>query len=125
LEDARIVIAGGRGLGGPEGFTQLKALAELVGGSVGASRPPVDQGWWPESGQIGITGKIIAPELYIAVGISGSSQHLSGITGARTVVAVNKDPEANIFNSATYGIVGDWNKVLPALTDKIKELTGG
>ena len=124
LEDARIVVGGGRGLGGPEGFAQLKSLADLVGGSVGASRPPVDQDWWPESGQIGITGKIIAPDLYIAVGISGSSQHVSGITGAKTVVAVNKDPEANIFNAATYGIVGDWKKVLPALTAKIRELTG-
>ncbi|MGI2335656.1 MAG: electron transfer flavoprotein subunit alpha/FixB family protein [Dehalogenimonas sp.] len=124
IEDAKIVIGGGRGLGGPEGFKQLKELADLVGGSVGASRPPCDQDWWPETGQIGITGKVIAPDLYIAVGISGSSQHLSGVAGARTLIAINKDPEANIFNSATFGITGDWKRVLPALTAKVKELTG-
>ncbi|MDV2990059.1 MAG: electron transfer flavoprotein subunit alpha/FixB family protein [Dehalogenimonas sp.] len=124
IEDAKIVIGGGRGLGGPEGFAQLKELADLVGGSVGASRPPCDQDWWPESAQIGITGKVIAPDLYIAIGISGSSQHLSGVAGAKTTVAINKDPEANIFNSATYGIVADWKKVLPALTVKVRELTG-
>lgn len=124
IEDSKIVIGGGRGMGGPEGFEHLKQMADILGASVGASRPPCDQDWWPDSGQIGITGKIIAPDLYIAVGISGSSQHLSGISGAKTIVAINKDPEANIFKSATYGIVGDWKKVLPAFTDKIRELTG-
>ena len=124
IEDAKIVIGGGRGIGGPEGFAQLKELASLMGGSVGASRPPCDQDWWPESGQIGLTGKIIAPDLYIAVGISGSSQHLSGVSGAKTVVAINKDAEANIFTAATYGITGDWKKVVPAFIAKTKELTG-
>ncbi|MEN8614788.1 electron transfer flavoprotein subunit alpha/FixB family protein [Dehalogenimonas sp. THU2] len=124
LEDAKVVVGGGRGLGGPEGFTQLKELADLLGGGVGASRPPCDQGWWPESGQIGITGKVIAPELYIAVGISGSSQHLSGVSGTKTLVAINKDAEANIFKAAAYGVTGDWKKVLPALIGKVKEMTG-
>ncbi|APV44652.1 electron transfer flavoprotein subunit alpha [Dehalogenimonas formicexedens] len=125
IEEAKVVVGGGRGLGGPEGFTQLKQLADLLGGVVGASRPPCDQGWWPETGQIGITGKIISPDLYIAVGISGSSQHVSGVTGSKTIVAINKDAEANIFKAATYGVTGDWKKVVPALTVKIKELTGG
>ncbi len=124
IEDAKVVVGGGRGLGGPEGFTQLKELADLLCGSVGASRPPCDQGWWPERSQIGITGKIIAPELYIAVGISGSSQHLSGVSGAKTIVAINKDAEANIFKAAAYGVTGDWKKVVPALIAKVKELTG-
>jgi electron transfer flavoprotein alpha subunit len=124
IEEAKIVIGGGRGLGGPEGFAQLKQLADLLGGVVGASRPPCDQGWWPESGQIGVTGKIIAPDLYIAVGISGSSQHVSGVSGAKTIVAINKDAEANIFKTASYGITADWKKVVPALVAKVKELTG-
>jgi electron transfer flavoprotein alpha subunit len=124
IEEAKVVVGGGRGLGGPEGFIQLKELADLLGGSVGASRPPCDQGWWPERSQIGLTGKIIAPDLYIAVGISGSSQHLSGVSGAKTIVAINKDPEANIFKAAAYGVTGDWKKVVPALIAKVKELTG-
>jgi electron transfer flavoprotein alpha subunit len=124
LEDAKIVVGGGRGLGGPEGFVQLAQLADLLGGVVGASRPPSDQGWWPESGQIGVTGKIIAPDLYIAVGISGSSQHVSGVSGAKTIVAINKDPEANIYKVAAFGVTADWKKVLPAFTAKVKELTG-
>ncbi|KTB48843.1 electron transfer flavoprotein subunit alpha/FixB family protein [Dehalogenimonas alkenigignens] len=124
IEEAKIVVGGGRGLGGPEGFAQLQELAGLLDGVVGASRPPCDQGWWPESGQIGVTGKIIAPDLYIAVGISGSSQHLSGVSGAKTLVAINKDAEANIFKAAAYGVTGDWKKVVPALVAKVKELTG-
>jgi electron transfer flavoprotein alpha subunit len=124
IEEAKIVVGGGRGLGGPDGFAQLKQIADLLGGVVGASRPPCDQGWWPESGQIGITGKIIAPDLYIAVGISGSSQHVSGVSGAKTIVALNKDAEANIFKVATYGVTADWKKVIPAFTTKVKELTG-
>jgi electron transfer flavoprotein alpha subunit len=124
IEEAKIVVGGGRGLGGPDGFTQLKQLADLLGGVVGASRPPCDQGWWPESAQIGVTGKIIAPDLYIAVGISGSSQHVSGVSGAKTIVAINKDAEANIFKTAAYGVTSDWKKVVPALVAKVKELTG-
>ncbi len=90
--------------------------------AVGASRPPCDNGWVPAGYQIGLTGKIIAPDLYIAVAISGASQHITGCSGARTIVAINKDPEANIFREASFGVVGDWTKLLPALTAKVKEL---
>jgi electron transfer flavoprotein alpha subunit len=89
---------------------------------VGASRPPCDNGWVPDTIQIGLTGKIIAPELYIAVAVSGSSQHMSGCSGSKTIIAINKDREANIFRQARFGVVGDWKKVLPAFTQKIKEL---
>lgn len=123
LEDAPVVVAGGRGIGGPDGFKQLEELAHLLKGTLGASRPPCDNGWVSEFLQIGITGKIIAPDIYFAVGLSGSSQHLSGCSGSKNIIAINKDPEANIFNAANYGIVGDWKKIIPALTEKIKELT--
>ena len=96
--------------------------ASLFKGAVGASRPPCDNGWVADSLQIGLTGKIVAPGLYFAVAISGSSQHTSGCSGAKNIVAINKDAEANIFREARFGVVGDWKKVLPALTDKIKEL---
>ncbi|HEY97290.1 MAG TPA: electron transfer flavoprotein subunit alpha/FixB family protein [Dehalococcoidia bacterium] len=122
LEDAEVVVAGGRGMGSAEAFAQLEELAKLLKGAVGASRPPCDNGWLPDTVQIGLTGKIIAPELYIAVAISGSSQHLSGCSGSKNIIAINKDPEANIFRQARYGVVGDWKKVLPAFTAKIKEL---
>ncbi|MCX7912180.1 MAG: electron transfer flavoprotein subunit alpha/FixB family protein [Dehalococcoidales bacterium] len=122
LEDAAVVVAGGRGIGGAEGFKQLEDLARLLKGAIGASRPPCDSGWISDTAQVGLTGKIIAPELYIAVAISGSSQHMSGCSGARTIVAINKDREANIFRHARFGVVGDWKKVLPAFTAKVKEL---
>ncbi len=122
IEDAEVVVAGGRGMGSAEAFAQLEELAKLLKGAVGASRPPCDNGWIPDTVQIGLTGKIIAPELYIAVAISGSSQHLSGCSGSKNIIAINKDPEANIFRQARYGVVGDWKKVLPAFTEKIKEL---
>jgi electron transfer flavoprotein alpha subunit len=122
LEDAQTVVAGGRGIGGPEGFKQLEELAKLLKGAVGASRPPCDNKWVPETIQIGLTGKIVTPELYIAVGISGASQHIAGCSGAKNIVAINKDPEANIFKEARFGVVGDWKQVLPAFTEKIKEL---
>ncbi len=125
LEDAPVVIAGGRGIGSAEGFTQLEELAKLLKGAVGASRPPCDSGWVPERVQIGLTGKIIAPELYIAVAVSGSSQHMSGCSGSKTIVAINKDAEANIFREARFGVVGDWKKVIPALTSKVNELLAG
>jgi electron transfer flavoprotein alpha subunit len=125
LEDARIVISGGRGIGSPEGFEQLKELARTLKGAVGASRPAVDNGWAPAGLQVGLTGKIIAPEVYIAVGISGTSQHLAGCSGAKHVIAINKDPESNIFKAAEFGVVGDWKKVLPAFTQKLKELMAG
>jgi electron transfer flavoprotein alpha subunit len=122
IEDAGVVVAGGRGIGSAEGFKQLEELARLLKGAVGASRPPCDNGWAPDTVQVGLTGKIIAPELYIAVAISGSSQHMSGCSGAKTIVAINKDREANIFRHARFGVVGDWKKVLPAFTAKVKEL---
>ena len=122
LEDAGVVVAGGRGIGSQEGFKQLEELAGLLNGAVGATRPPCDNGWAPASAQIGLTGKIVAPDLYLAVAISGSSQHTSGCVGARNIVAINKDAEANIFKLARFGIVGDWQKALPAFTDRLKEL---
>ncbi len=125
LEDAQTVVAGGRGIGGPEGFKQLEELAKLLKGAVGASRPPCDNKWVPDTIQIGLTGKIVTPELYIAVGISGASQHIAGCSGAKNIVAINKDPEANIFKEARFGVVGDWKQVLPAFTEKVKELLAG
>ncbi len=122
LEDARVVVTGGRGIGGPEGFKQLEELARVLKGALGASRPPCDNKWVPDSLQVGLTGKIVSPDLYIAVAVSGSSQHLSGCSGSRVIVAINKDPEANIFKVAHYGIVADWKKALPAFTAKIKQL---
>lgn len=124
LEDAQIVIGGGRGLGGPEGFNLLAELARQLGGAVGASRPPTDAGWVPVNWQIGQTGKTIRPALYIAVGISGATQHVAGVTGSRTIVAINRDPEAPIFSIAHLGIVGDYREVIPALIAKVKELKG-
>ncbi|UCG54078.1 MAG: electron transfer flavoprotein subunit alpha/FixB family protein [Dehalococcoidia bacterium] len=122
LEDAAVVIAGGRGIGSAEGFKQLEELADLLGGAVGATRPPCDNGWIRDSAQIGLTGKIIAPEFYMAIALSGSSQHISGCSGARNIIAINKDAEANIFNVARFGIADDWKKVLPAFTEKVRKL---
>ena len=122
LEDASVIISGGRGIGGPEGFAQLEELAKLFKGAVGASRPACDNGWIPDKSQVGLTGKIVTPDLYIAIGISGASQHIAGMSGSKSIVAINKDAEANIFRFADYGVVGDWKKILPAFTEKIKEL---
>lgn len=123
IEDAQTVVAGGRGMGGPEPFNkELLELAKVLKGAVGASRPPCDNKWVPDSIQVGLTGKIIAPELYIAVAISGSSQHMSGCSGSKTIVAINKDPEANIFKEARFGVVGDWKAILPPFTAKVQEL---
>ncbi|HEY82172.1 MAG TPA: electron transfer flavoprotein subunit alpha/FixB family protein [Dehalococcoidia bacterium] len=122
LEAAEVVVSGGRGIGGPEGFKQLEELARLLKGAVGASRPPCDNGWVPDVLQVGLTGKVVTPELYIAVALSGSSQHMAGCSGCKNIVAINKDPEANIFREARFGVIGDWRKVLPAFTSKVKEL---
>lgn len=124
LEEARIVISGGRGLGGPEPFAELQRFAELVGGAVGASRAACDAGWVPSSWQVGQTGKMVAPDLYIAIGISGASQHLAGISSAKNVIAINKDAEAPIFKRATLGVVADYKTVLPTLIDQCRQILG-
>ena len=122
LEDASIVISGGRGLGGPQPFQVLEELAGLLGGAVGASRAVCDAGWLDHSYQIGLTGKTVTPDLYITFGVSGASQHMAGCSGAKNIVAVNRDPEANIFREAAYGVVGDWSKVLPSFIETVREL---
>ncbi|UCC17908.1 MAG: electron transfer flavoprotein subunit alpha/FixB family protein, partial [Dehalococcoidales bacterium] len=101
---------------------ELEELARMMKGAVGASRPACDNGWMPDKAQVGLTGKIVTPDLYIAVGVSGASQHMAGCSGAKTIVAINKDSEANIFRMAHYGVVGDWKKILPAFKEKVKEL---
>ncbi len=122
IAEANIIVAGGRGMGGKDQFVLLEELASLLGGGVGASRSAVDEGWRPHSDQIGQTGKSVAPDLYIACGISGAVQHLAGLSSARTVVAVNSDPHAPIFDAADYGIVGDVREVIPALIEEVKEV---
>lgn len=114
ITQARILVSGGRGLGGPEPFKLLEDIASLIGGQVAASRPPVDSGWVSGQLQVGLTGKTVAPDLYFAVGISGAIQHITGCYNARNIVAVNNDPQAPIFQYATYGVVGDWQDVLPS-----------
>jgi electron transfer flavoprotein alpha subunit len=122
LAEADIVVSGGRGLRGPENFALLDRLAAVLGAAVGSSRPPVDSGWVPHDYEIGQTGKTVNPQLYIACGISGAPQHLAGMSGARTIVAINRDAQAPIFSIATYGIVGDLFVILPLLTDEVRRL---
>lgn len=124
LEDAAIIIAGGRGIGGPEGFKVLEDLAKVLKAAVAASRPPCDNGWVPEAIQVGLTGKIVSPDVYIAVAISGASQHIAGCSGSKNIIAINRDAEANIFKEASYGVVGDWKKIIPAFQAKAQELLG-
>lgn len=122
LEDAEVIVSGGRGIGSAQNFKMLRELADLLGGAVGATRPACDEGWVPASLQIGQSGKVVNPKLYIAVALSGAMSHISGCLGSKVIVGINKDPEANIFNVARYGIVADYKEVLPALTSKLKEL---
>jgi len=124
LQDANIIVAGGRGMGGEKGFQLLYELADALGASVAASRAAVDEGWVPYRHQVGQTGKTVSPKLYIACGISGAVQHLVGMQSSDVIIAINKNPEAPIFSVATYGIVGDAQEILPMLTRKIKEAKG-
>ena len=120
LESARVVVAGGGGMNGAQGFDLAGRLADLLGGAVGASRVACDLGWCPPSLQVGLSGKTVAPELYMAIGISGSGQHMAGCVNAKTIVAINTDREAPIFRYAKYGIVGDCHKIMPALIETIE-----
>src|SRR6266516_4577682 len=120
IEDADILVAGGRGLGQAEGFGQLEELAKAFGGAVAATRAVVDAGWFPYAGQIGQTGKTVAPKLYLAAGISGAIQHKVGMQNSENIVAINKDPNAPIFEFSDLGVVGDLNKIVPKLTEAVK-----
>ena len=122
LEDADIVIAGGRGLGGPEPFETLDEIAVLLNAAVGASRAVCDAGWMDHSYQIGLTGKDISPNLYLTVAISGASQHMAGCSNSKHIVSIDKNVEANIFNDAEFGAIGDWKNILPGFLDTLKDL---
>jgi electron transfer flavoprotein alpha subunit len=122
LEQAKVVVAGGRGLGGSEGFSDLTKLAETLGGAVGASRVACDLGWCPRSWQIGLTGKTVTPNLYIAIGISGASHHMAGCGNSGAILAINNDPEAAIFKDARFGVIGDYKEIVPAMIKQLADL---
>ncbi|MGO9145384.1 MAG: electron transfer flavoprotein subunit alpha/FixB family protein, partial [Desulfomonilia bacterium] len=121
VDDAEIIVAGGRGIGSSEGFKVLAVLADTLGAALGASRPPIDTGWISHEAQVGQTGAIVAPAVYFAVGISGAIQHLAGMAQSKKIIAINKDAEASIFKVADYGAVGVYEEIIPALTQAIKD----
>jgi electron transfer flavoprotein alpha subunit len=124
LDQAQVVVSGGRGMGGPEGFVVLEKLAKALGAAVAGSRPAADSGWVPHSRLVGQTGKIVAPRVYIAVGISGAPQHMAGAGSSKTIVAINKDEDAPIFKAAHIGVVGEWQQVIGAFTEACQKLMG-
>ena len=124
LEQAKVIVAGGRGLKGPEGFVLAHELAEVLGGAVGASRAPCDFGWCPPSYQIGLSGRIVSPDLYLALGISGAPQHIAGCASADAIVSVNTDRAATIFGHSRFGVVGDCQEVMPALIAEVRKIKG-
>lgn len=122
LEDAKVVVAGGGGIGGNEGFRLIEELAQTLRGAVGTSRVPCDEGWMPKNMEIGQTGHMVSPDIYIAIGISGAPQHLAGCSGSKFIVAINKDPDAHIFKESDLGLVGDYREALSSLIEKLKSI---
>jgi electron transfer flavoprotein alpha subunit len=122
LEEAKVIVAGGGGIGGPDGFDLLKKLAKLLKGALGVTRVPCDEGWMPLSLEIGQTGHIVSPSLYLAIGISGAPQHMAGCSNSKCIVAINKDPEANIYQVSDFGLVGDYRQALPPFIERCKQL---